>query len=147
MDSKYRPLKPADVYYSYFGHEPTETERWQGMPDKTLQNRPTGNDFIDLFASLVRKYKNKPSSFYARELGIDPRDLNGCIKVLTGMPANKWIEEYCWMATEEILKTSNWPLQLVAEQLGYLSLRSFSQAFTKHYGIRPSQWRKKHLAP
>lgn len=143
MATEYKQIKPSDVFFSFSGREATEAERWMGMPSGKQVNRPSGNSFIDLFASLVNKHRNESSGFYARLLQAPSRDLNGCMKLLTGMDTDAWIEVYCQLMAEDILQTSGCSIEEVAKQVGY-TLSSFSRVFARHHGISPTRWRREN---
>jgi len=43
---------------------------------------------------------------------------------------------------ENLLEQTNKSLQIIAEEVGFANLSSFSHAFTKYKGISPSEFRK-----
>ena len=69
MDNNYRKIVPEDVFVSILDREATEEELWMGLPRDFMGNRPSGNDFIDLFARLVRQYQSRDIEFYAKIMG------------------------------------------------------------------------------
>ena len=85
MDTKYPLYTPKDIFISFCGREATEAERWQGVQSGIIFHKRTGNEFLDLFASMVHHYMNHDPVFYAKKLGVSRVDLSGCLRVLTGV--------------------------------------------------------------
>ena len=125
MDTKYPLYTPKDIFISFCGREATEAERWQGVQSGIIFHKRTGNEFFDLFASMVHHYMNHDPVFYAKKLGVSRVDLSGCLRVLTGVTTDEWLGE-------------------VATKMGYSSVKTFSRAFIERVGIPPSHWRAKY---
>lgn len=66
MDTKYPLYTPKDIFISFCGREATEAERWQGVQSGIIFHKRTGNEFFDLFASMVHHYMNHDPVFYAK---------------------------------------------------------------------------------
>ena len=81
MDTKYPLYTPKDIFISFCGREATEAERWQGVQSGIIFHKRTGNEFLDLFASMVHHYMNHDPVFYAKKLGVSRVDLSGCLRV------------------------------------------------------------------
>lgn len=94
MDTKYPLYTPKDIFISFCGREATEAERWQGVQSGIIFHKRTGNEFLDLFASMVHHYMNHDPVFYAKKLGVSRVDLSGCLRVLTGVTTDEWLEAY-----------------------------------------------------
>lgn len=124
--------------------EATEAERWQGVQSGIIFHKRTGNEFLDLFASMVHHYMNHDPVFYAKKLGVSRIDLSGCLRVLTGVTTDEWLEAYRWVAIRDVLLHTDWPLGEVATKMGYSSVKTFSRAFIERVGIPPSHWRAKY---
>ena len=91
MDTKYPLYTPKDIFISFCGREATEAERWQGVQSGIIFHKRTGNEFFDLFASMVHHYMNHDPVFYAKKLGVSRVDLSGCLRVLTGVTTDEWL--------------------------------------------------------
>lgn len=76
MDTKYPLYTPKDIFISFCGREATEAERWQGVQSGIIFHKRTGNEFLDLFASMVHHYMNHDPVFYAKKLGVSRVDLS-----------------------------------------------------------------------
>lgn len=144
MNLEYRKYTPEDLFISFRGRETTEEERWHGLPQGIIHNKPTGNEFIDLFAALVHRHMHPHPGFYAKELGVTARELSGCMKVLTGLPTDEWIGRYRWLAVCDLLLHTGWPLHEIAGKTGYGSVKTFSRAFIEHFGIPATWWRSRN---
>lgn len=123
MDTKYPLYTPKDIFISFCGREATEAERWQGVQSGIIFHKRTGNEFLDLFASMVHHYMNHDPVFYAKKLGVSRVDLSGCLRVLTGVTTDEWLEAYRWVAIRDVLLHTDWPLGEVATKMGYSSVK------------------------
>ena len=65
MEETFKRIPPEDVFITVFKRKPTEEELWMGVPPDFDGNRPSGNNLIDLFAYLIRKYGRMDTSEYA----------------------------------------------------------------------------------
>ena len=81
---------------------------------------------------------------YAKKLGVSRVDLSGCLRVLTGVTTDEWLEAYRWVAIRDVLLHTDWPLGKVATKMGYSSVKTFSRAFIERVGMPPSHWRAKY---
>jgi AraC-like DNA-binding protein len=140
MDVKYKKILPEDVFISYFEEEEGEIELWTGVKFES-GNRATGNDFINLFADLIRRHGNRPALFYARLMGVEPNLFNAAIMALSGIGAKEWINRYMDMVCCEVLEKTNWPLTKVAKVLQFSSLSNFGQFFRHMHRCSPYEWR------
>ena len=77
MEETFKRIPPEDVFITVFKRKPTEEELWMGVPPDFDGNRPSGNNLIDLFAYLIRKYGRMDTSEYARSPSAACRRWNG----------------------------------------------------------------------
>ena len=73
MEETFKRIPPEDVFITVFKRKPTEEELWMGVPPDFDGNRPSGNNLIDLFAYLIRKYGRMDTSEYARIMQLKTR--------------------------------------------------------------------------
>lgn len=144
MEETYKKIIPEDIYITILDREPTEAERWMGIDSKCPGHRPSGNNFIDLFARLIRTYGKKDGTFYAGILGEDADNFNGAIIVMTGMPAYEWINRYLLLAASEMLEKTNMRITAIAKRLGFTP-SSFSVFFKENREYTPYEWRKRSI--
>ena len=87
MEETFKRIPPEDVFITVFKRKPTEEELWMGVPPDFDGNRPSGNNLIDLFAYLIRKYGRMDTSEYARIMQLKTSELRGAIPAIGGMSA------------------------------------------------------------
>lgn len=75
MEETFKRIPPEDVFITVFKRKPTEEELWMGVPPDFDGNRPSGNNLIDLFAYLIRKYGRMDTSEYARIMQLKTSEL------------------------------------------------------------------------
>ena len=94
MEETFKRIPPEDVFITVFKRKPTEEELWMGVPPDFDGNRPSGNNLIDLFAYLIRKYGRMDTSEYARIMQLKTSELRGAILAIGGMSAMEWRNRY-----------------------------------------------------
>lgn len=141
MEEKYKPIRPEDVFITVFDRAPTEEELWQGIPPDFRGNRPSGNNFIDLFAHIIRKYGRKDIRAYARLMGLSPDNLSGAIRALGGMGAAEWRNRYLLLEAKELLEKTPLEFGEISKQLGFSQLSVFSTFFSSMTKKSPFEWR------
>ena len=91
MEETFKRIPPEDVFITVFKRKPTEEELWMGVPPDFDGNRPSGNNLIDLFAYLIRKYGRMDTSEYARIMQLKTSELRGAIlRTLTKSQPWEW---------------------------------------------------------
>lgn len=143
MEEKYKPIRPEDVFITAFDRKPTEEELWMGAPADFKGNRPSGNDFIDLFVYLIRKYGRKDIKDYARMMGVSSNDLYGAISAIGGMGAPEWRNQYLLLAAKDLLENSTMRIDEISAHLGFSQPSVFSKFFHSLTGKQPFEWRNK----
>ncbi len=138
---EYKKIAPEDVYLGIIDRETTEEELWQGVPAVFTGNRPCGNPFIDLYATLVRKYQFLDSKDYAAKLGLPASDFIATIRSLTGLAPNDWRDRYIMLSAHDLLCHTKMNMTAVSKRLGFVKSTIFSRYFKKHTGFTPSDYR------
>lgn len=84
---------------------------------------------------------NKPPSLneLSRLVGTNSNKLKTNFKQIFGVPVFKYLQTQRLQKAYQLLQDQDLSAQEVAWFVGYESLSSFSNAFYKHYGVRPSQ--------
>ncbi len=145
MEGKYKKILPEEVFITIFEREPTEAELWMGVPAKGFEgHRPTGNNFMDLFARLLRQHGHKKPEFYAHKMGLKTHEFNLCIKGMSGVTANEWIWRYLHLASRELLAKTKWKVTEVGQRLGFSSLNTFTRFFYRMEKLHPLDYRWKY---
>ncbi|RHJ81545.1 helix-turn-helix domain-containing protein [Parabacteroides sp. AM08-6] len=141
MEEKYKQIIPEDVFITTADRKPTEEERWLGVTDDFNGNRPTGNNFVDLFAYLIRKYGRKDTCFYARIMGVKTEDLNMAIRAMSGISGWEWRNRYLLLEAKELLEESNMQINDISAKLGFSQPSVFTKFFQANTHSQPWEWR------
>ncbi len=108
------------------------------------ENFPKVNNRIpDRFITLVQQNfkKERFLSFYADKLEITPKHLSRTMKSLTGFTAVEWIERFVVLEAKVLLKSTNLPIQQIADELNFPSQSFFGKYFKKNMGMSPKEFR------
>ena len=93
---------------------------------------------------LQKNLENPPSlSELSKAIGLNTFNLKKEFKALFGVPVFKYLQNQRLETANDLIRNQNATVQEAAWQVGYDSLSSFSNAFAKKFGYRPSQikWR------
>lgn len=89
---------------------------------------------------LAKNLDNPPSlSELSRQIGLNTFKLKKSFKEVFGVPVFKYVQNERLITAHDLLKSQKMSVQEVAWHVGYDSLSSFSNAFAKKFGFRPSQ--------
>lgn len=80
-----------------------------------------------------------------RELELDYKYASNCFKKDTGLGFNKYLTNEKMAVAKRELATTELPIQLIAERLGYNSAYYFTRSFKNSYGLSPTEFRKRSL--
>lgn len=119
---------PEDVFITVFKRKPTEEELWMGVPPDFDGNRPSGNNLIDLFAYLIRKYGRMDTSEYARIMQLKTSELRGAILAIGGMSAMEWRNRYLLLEAQELMERTDMSITAIAAKLGFSQPSVFSSS-------------------
>ena len=140
MNTKYKHIRPADIYVSLFPEQPAADAPLQERVPNEWGNLPSGNDFIDLFAGLIRKHGYRPVAFYARTMGVPVRLMPHTILALTGIHARQWVHEYVILAACELVEKTDLQFKEIGRRL-HFSPVSFSRFFQLMRKCQPYELR------
>jgi len=89
---------------------------------------------------LLKNLDNPPSlSELSKEIGLNTYNLKKDFKELFGVPVFKYLQNQRLEVANDLIRNKNATVQEAAWYVGYDSLSSFSNAFSKKFGYRPSQ--------
>ena len=140
METAFKKILPADVFVSVFKRDRSNDEWWTGAVVNAAGNRPSGNEFIDIFASLIRKHQKKSLLFYAKQMGVSSEQLSQYVRVMSGMSAQEWMNGYLNLEARELLEESDKKIHEIARFLGF-SQSAFSQFFLRQNKCSPYECR------
>ena len=135
-------IRPVDIFIPAFDREAVRIELWKGTPINSSGNSISGNEFIDIFASLIRKYQNKTTVFYAKKMNLSTFELSSAIKALSGISANQWIIEYLTLEACDLLRNTDKTITEIASYLSF-SRTVFCTFFVRNMKCPPTEWRAK----
>lgn len=141
MEEIYKKILPEDIFITIFDREPTEEELWTGISRKYPGHKDSGNDFIDLFAGLIRRYGRKSTPFYAKRMGMKRMELNMAIHAMAGISSNEWINRYLMLAAKDLLAHSDFEISEIAKRLGFSQLSVFTKMFIERCKMPPREYR------
>ena len=145
MDGLYRKYAPEDVIPFYLKRDLTEQEIEHGWQLNKYGNVQTTNEFLDVFAGLVRKLRWATLDDYAAHLDIPPNDLNATVRVLSGKTVREWVVYYVLLATNELLRNTNKNVDAISKELGFSQASIFSRFCKQRLKKYPTdlRWRMK----
>jgi len=89
---------------------------------------------------LAERLDNPPSlSELSRQIGLNTYNLKKNFKEMFGLPVFKYLQNQRLTTAHDLIRAKEATVQEAAWQVGYDSLSSFSNAFAKKFGYRPSQ--------
>ena len=160
MEETFKRIPPEDVFITVFKRKPTEEELWMGVPPDFDGNRPSGNNLIDLFAYLIRKYGRMDTSEYARIMQLKTSELRGAILAIggiimvsrtnlamSGMSAMEWRNRYLLLEAQELMERTDMSITAIAAKLGFSQPSVFSKFFRTLTKSQPWEWRIEKKKP
>ncbi|MDR1681557.1 MAG: helix-turn-helix domain-containing protein [Prevotellaceae bacterium] len=139
---KYKPILPADVYVTEAQRTAVIADRRNGIPHPEITSiRLTGNNFMDLFASLVEGGGGLMVKNLAKRMGVKPRLITPAIEAMTGLPAHEWVKRYLHLSACDKLRNGYHRVSDIAHMLGFRSVSSFSHFFYRLEHCHPKKYR------
>ena len=128
------------MYLRFTDNKPVEGELPEGFVPNQWGNRPSGNEFLDIFTGLIRIHKHHPAKWYAHILGVEQVHFTGAIKIFCGMGVLDFINEYINLEAQELLDETDLSFQEIAKRLN-LGPSEFSRLYKKLNKCQPSERR------
>lgn len=144
MKENYTKIAPDDVYLSYLPKVPTEADRWMGLLPNEWGNKPTRNDFVDLFAGHIRRMGHCQVKDVARKMGVELKHLHYAILAMTGMGPQEWMAKFVTRAACELLEQTDWTVMRIARELNFSAPAALSRFFLRMTGMSPMEWRARN---
>ncbi|GAB5408321.1 MAG: hypothetical protein BalsKO_06860 [Balneolaceae bacterium] len=116
-------------YFGQVAMEPTS-----GIPEQERKK-------LQLAKSILHENLETPPSLaeLSRQIGLNTFKLKKNFKEVFGVPVFKYLQQMRLEKAHELIKNKDLSIQEVAWDVGYDSISSFSNAFAKKYGYRPSE--------
>ena len=105
------------------------------------KNKPEETDKLQKAKQILANNLDNPPSLteLAKSIGINSTKLKKDFKAVFGVPVFKYLQNERLATAHDLIRLQNATVQEAAWQVGYDSLSSFSNAFAKKFGYRPSQ--------
>lgn len=103
----------------------------------------TERDKLEMARTILADNLDNPPSLseLSRQIGLNTYSLKKNFKELFGLPVFKYLQNERLTTAHDLIRSEKATVQEAAWQVGYDSLSSFSNAFAKKFGYRPSQIR------
>ena len=113
------------------------------MSDETYPQSKESRYLYDFIKLLSVHCKTERSvGFYAKKLCITPKYLSSRLRMVSGMSAKEWIDNYLILEVKNLLKYSNMDVKEIAFALHFPNQSFFTQYFKRHTGMLPTEYRK-----
>ena len=110
-------------------------------PQLTLSHKENlYKKFLLLLRENIRKEHRV--SFYANQLCLTPQYISSVLKELSGMTANRWIDEMLLTEAKLLLFSAEDNIQQIADKLNFPDQSSFGKFFKKMTGMSPSNYKR-----
>ena len=108
-------------------------------PSKSVNH--TQREKLEMARAILADNLDKPPSLseLSRQIGLNTYNLKKDFKEMFGLPVFKYLQNQRLTTAHDLIRKNEATVQEAAWQVGYDSLSSFSNAFTKKFGYRPSQ--------
>jgi len=113
--------------------------------DTEVREKPSSRseEIVEQFLLLLKDhYKTeRSSSFYADKLFITIKYLSGTLKKVTGHSINSWLEGATILGAKVLLKSTNYTVLQISEELSFPNPSYFGRFFKKVTGMTPKAYR------
>ena len=86
-------------------------------------------------------HKQLTSKTIAKEMRINESELKQIFKTTTGFSIQKYSLQQKMDKAKQLLKLTEYPIYLIAEEIGYKNATHFTNAFKKHFKMLPKAYR------
>lgn len=122
----------------------TNEEGWSKMMPVNHDVRPSGSIIMDALVRLLHKkrlyYPAEVAEYFQKKV----RDLDGAIRVLTGMSLSRFILLYRLKQVQEYLCCTSLTAIEIATRCGYPNSSTMGYLFRKEFGMTPGMYRQAH---
>lgn len=122
----------------------TNEEGWSKMMPVNHDVRPSGSMIMDALVTLLHKkrlyYPAEVAEYFQKKV----RDLDGAIRVLTGMSLSRFMLLYRLKQVQEYLCCTSLTAIEIATRCGYPNSSTMGYLFRKEFGMTPGMYRQAH---
>ncbi|MFJ5298636.1 helix-turn-helix domain-containing protein [Pseudomonas sp. NPDC088368] len=80
----------------------------------------------------------------ANECAISRSHFSRAFKNATGLAPHDWLRQEKILRAEELLRTRQLPISLVAQECGFSDQSYFTRVFTRSKGVSPRRWQNQY---
>jgi AraC-like DNA-binding protein len=117
----------------YFFHKTPEDK-------KQTKNEKLVDDFLRLVQLNYKKHRN--IEFYADKLCITPKYMSSVIRQTSNKTAGDWIDDHVMLEAKAMLKSTNYTIQQISDELNFADQSFFGKYFKRLAGVSPKEYRK-----
>lgn len=110
----------------------------QRVPHRTSDSRI--NTLLDYLQQHI--HESHDIDALAARVSMSRRTLTRHFHKSTGMSVGEWLGKERIARSQELLETTDLPIERVSEQVGFQSAITFRQTFRQKLGVSPVEWRK-----
>ncbi|MGV8135011.1 MAG: AraC family transcriptional regulator [Mangrovibacterium sp.] len=111
---------------------------------KIERNSTRREDITEQFLELLKDHckSERSASYYADKMFITPKYLSATLKKVTGRSINSWIEDAVIMEAKILLRSTNFTVLQISEDLNFPNSSYFGRFFKKNTGMTPQKYRE-----
>lgn len=122
----------------------TNEEGWSKMMPVNHDVRPSGSMIMDALVRLLNEkrlyYPTEVAEYFQKKT----RDLDGAIRVLTGMSLSRFMLLYRLKQVQEYLCCTSLTAIEISSRCGYPNSSTMGYLFRKEFGMTPGMYRQAH---
>lgn len=134
-----------EVYISVLKAKLVKNEEgWSKMMPIDHAVRPSGSIIMDAFVRLLNEKRYYFPAEVAEYFQKKVRDLDGAIRVLTGMSLSRFMLLYRLKQVQEYLCCTSLTAIEISSRCGYPNSSTMGYLFRKEFGMTPGMYRQAH---
>ena len=101
------------------------------------------DEIVARFLQCVHKNyrEHREVGFYATQLGLSLKYMSHVIYEKTGRHPSKWIKDYVILEAKTMLRSGNYSIQQIADELHFPNQSFFGKYFKEAVGVSPKKWK------
>ena len=112
--------------------------------DRNPDAKPSRQDeIVARFLQCVHENyrEHREVGFYATQLGLSLKYMSHVIYEKTGRHPSKWIKDYVILEAKTMLRSGNYSIQQIADELHFPNQSFFGKYFKEAVGVSPKKWK------
>ena len=115
----------------------------QVKDSQSVEKASRSNEIVARFLQCVRENyrEHRELGFYANELQLTPKYMSHVVFEQTGRHPSKWIKDYVILEAKSMLRSGNYSIQQIADELHFPNQSFFGKYFKEAVGVSPKKWK------